>query len=332
MKTFRLIGLAVMAVLMSTSFTACSDDDDDEGGSGSSTLTTPEFADVSAKYEITNGGDIASIELTESGNYVVIKDTYLANTAVNNENKTFVPTPALNTRATAGIIKGTYIKISDTEFILEGFGSIVIEGNTDNAFSLQISEAGEEPYTVSANKTEIEYTDAKSQLLCRTWNIDKVKLQMNVYGMGTKYNETMSANQYIELWEGLINKIKEIEAELDDEEDEDYYEDEEDDYSYLIPTVNPEQIIITRAGSYMVTYEGDQLAISTWGWSNVDAGEFRYSWDYDYLYDPEYSNKCNVTIDGSSFILSEINHEEVDEEEGITYMTVTSTYYCSEAK
>jgi hypothetical protein len=43
----------------------------------------------------------------------------------------------------------------------------------------------------------------------------------------------------------------------------------------------PEQIIFTKAGTYMVTYKGDRLGVATWSWSNEEKGIMNYSWDYN---------------------------------------------------
>lgn len=316
--------LALLAVgFMSYS---CSEDDDNDGGgstgSGSSTLEAPAFESVSAKYEITDGGDIQSIELTESGNYVIVTNDYVPD----NGNGFFAHTRA----GSSGTIFGKFIKISDTEFILEGFGSIVIEGDTNNAFSLQISENGKDPYIVGAEKIEAESNDQMTKKLCRTWDINKVNLKLYVEGK-VRYDATKPASQYKELWKGLIDKIAQISGEYEDEEDDGYYEEEEEDYSDIIPQFNPEQIIFTKAGSYMVTYEGEQLGISTWAWTNSNKGMLRYSHNYDYINDPDYSNACEVSFNKKEMTLFEINAKEVDEDTNKEVMRVTSKYFCSEA-
>jgi hypothetical protein len=320
--------MTVALALFACGFTACSSDDDGDGdgggsGPGTPTLEAPAFESVSAKYEIEGDGSIKSIELTESGNYVIITDEYQSS---------YNDSYFAHTRAggTSGVIFGKFIKISDTEFILEGFGSIVIEGNTNSAFSLQISETGKEPYEVGAEKIEAESSDIMTKALCRTWDIDKVSMTLYVFGR-KMYDRTLPASQYTELWEGLIAKIKEIESEYEDEEDEEYYE-EDDEYDEMIPKFNPEQIIFTKAGSYMTTYEDDQLAISTWTWTNSNQGVFRYSHNYDYIYDPEYSNECNISFDGKSMTLFEVNAHEYDEDEDMEVLKVTSRYFCSEAE
>lgn len=316
----------ILLIFLATGFMSysCSDNDDDNNnGNNSPTLETPVFESISAKYEVINGDNIKSIELTESGNYVVI----LKNFSPSNDNNYF----ALARANSRGVIHGKFIKISDTEFILEGFGSIVIEGDTNNAFSLQISENGKEPYTIEATKIEIESNDLTTQNLCRTWDINNVNLKLYIFGK-LQYDVTKPASQYKELIKGLYDKLEQIMSEFEDDEDDEYYEEEDEGFAEMIPQFNPQQIIFTKTGSYMTIYEEDNLAISTWTWVNSNKGVLRYSHNYDYIYDPEYSNECHVSFDNKEMTMFEVNTKEVDEETNAEMMKVTSTYFCSEAQ
>lgn len=70
-KKLTVLGL-VAAIVLSMAFISCSDSDDDPT-SDVITLETPVYDNVSAKYEIRdNSSDISSIELTASGNYIII--------------------------------------------------------------------------------------------------------------------------------------------------------------------------------------------------------------------------------------------------------------------
>ena len=82
-KSFTMLLIFLATGFMSYS---CSDNDDDNNnGNNSPTLETPIFESISAKYEVINGDNIKSIELTESGNYVVI----LKNFSPSNNNNFF---------------------------------------------------------------------------------------------------------------------------------------------------------------------------------------------------------------------------------------------------
>ena len=64
-KIWSLATMVVMAVAFGVLNSSCSSDGD--GG----TLSEPEYSDVSAKYNIGSSSPYSSIELTESGHYVV---------------------------------------------------------------------------------------------------------------------------------------------------------------------------------------------------------------------------------------------------------------------
>ena len=70
MKKIKLLVIAAALMLTAAGFTACSDDN--EGGIGNINLPTPQYEQVSGKYEITSAGSpYESIELSASGNYIV---------------------------------------------------------------------------------------------------------------------------------------------------------------------------------------------------------------------------------------------------------------------
>lgn len=73
MKKIKLLAMAVAMMFTATCFTACGSDDDGEG-IGNIDLPTPQYEQVSGKYEITQAGSpYESIELGASGNYVVTR-------------------------------------------------------------------------------------------------------------------------------------------------------------------------------------------------------------------------------------------------------------------
>ena len=111
-----IFGILLLAVAM-TGITACSSDDDDTN------FSTPQYESVSAYYEVTShNSDIKSVELTSSGNYIVIRDNASSRQAYFFSRFVIAPDED-ETRATTyqNIIKGRFTKISDTEFELEGF-------------------------------------------------------------------------------------------------------------------------------------------------------------------------------------------------------------------
>lgn len=98
-------------------FSSCSSSDDNDGDGQ---LETPQYAADAAKYEITDeSSEVKSIELTESGQYIVIM-----NNAGRNAKKTvgMHKIPATLSRATSeyvGMYYGNYTKDANGYYILE---------------------------------------------------------------------------------------------------------------------------------------------------------------------------------------------------------------------
>lgn len=325
--------------LFACGFTACSSDDDGDGdgggeGSGESTLGAPQYAEVSARYEIADD-EISAIELTESGEYVITKNYYYyAKTRSGRLASAISQRSPLSTRGyDSGIIHGKYIQISETVFRLEGFGTITIIGSTDNAASLKIEENGKGERTVGAEIREEVAASDQTTWLCRAWKLKKVNAKLTVFGK-EEFNKTVNAENFWDLMYALEDKLEELEEIYGGEDEEyiygegnTYYEDGYEDYEQT-----PDKVIFTKAGSYMVTYKEGGLAISTWTWENIEKGIIRYSWDYDYLYDPEESGICDVWFDKEELTVHEVVSEEIDEDTGRSLVKIEETFYLDEDK
>ena len=207
----KTIIMAIATGLFACGFSACSSDDDgDGGGIGSSDLEAPAYSDASAKYSLSND-NIRSIEFTESGNYIIIKDYYSyapartkASTDVTIQNlKSFIKSGQKSnaqTRASEnnGVIYGKYTKINDTTYSLEGFGTVTIVGSTDNAVTLRISENGKAARTVGAQQEEQTQEDKYTKWLCRTWDFKKINGKLTFMGK-VRLDKTVKAENYNDL-------------------------------------------------------------------------------------------------------------------------------------
>jgi hypothetical protein len=156
---------------------------------------------------------------------------------------------------------------------------------------------------------------------------------MTVFGK-EEFNKTVNAENYLDLMYALEDKLEELEEIYGGEDEEGryregntYYEDGYEDYEQT-----PDKVIFTKAGSYMVTYKEGGLAISTWTWENIEKGIIRYSWDYDYLYDPEESGICDVWFDKEKLTVHEVVAEEIDEDTGKSLLKIEETFYLDEDK
>ena len=305
---FNLVWGVILALVFGTTlFTACSSDSD-----GGTSLSAPKYESTAAKYEIQNtNAAYQSIELTASGDYIITKRGYRYVRPValtTNVVSKFLARPEAGTRATNGnIIYGKYTKISDTEYQLEGFGTIVITGSTDNAVSLQITETGGTPYTLTAAESNQAPESEMTRNLCRTWKIASFRMSL-VLGGQTYLDGEYTYDKY-GLW-NLYNDMKNSGLIAPEDMDEDVptsiddvdIEDEE-----LIEGA-PKRIIFTKAGTYMVEYAGEQLAISTWSWTNEAEGLLAYSWNYDSMHGKG-SGVVKVSFRGNQLAIQEGNLE-----------------------
>lgn len=310
--------LSIAICLTAGLLTSCSDDDNDDGSTQQEiTLDTPEYESVSAKYNIASGG-ISSIELTASGNYVVTMSGAAgvpSSLQQSNMMKSMF-VKAGGTRANDGYIMGKFVKISDTEFILEGFGSIVIDGAADNAFSIQVTPSEGETYTLNAEKAANMSDSEMTKALCRTWNINTVTIKGTFNGKNF-YEGDMPAAQYIQNWDGLnkaFNKL--IESITGEPDDEPLYE----------PELTPEQIIFTKAGSYMIITDDDKLAVFDWEWADESKGTVNYSNNTG-------TNSVSILFNKKEMSLTEVNMDIDESEEGERFqLKIQSVHKCTEMK
>lgn len=309
-------------------FVSCSDDD----GNGGS-LEAPRYEGVSARYDITSAGsDINSIELTSSGNYIIIKNSYSpygASASAEKRTARFVPKwKRVETRAGVDdIIYGKFTKISDTEFDLEGYGKIVVTGAADNATSLEITPIGEKPFTLTAEKVETNLASSQTDKLCRTWTFASIRVSLKV--MGKKiFDKEYPMDKLDNYAKDVIALLKKYNPDFSDE-DAEYIEDEVD---FGAIEDFPSEVIFTKAGTYMVVYTNENLAVARWQWEDEKDNVLRYSWDYDDMYEDYASGYVSVGFRGAQLSIKEAigygYDDEYDEEDG----SVTVTSYLDEVK
>ena len=314
-KVFLALTLIVGAVFV----TSCS----------SGSLDEPEFKSSSALYQATQPDAVlSSVEFTESGNYVVIRNVLSqnapqSNTASNADETKELPTLLLAspwsqpvTRSTTynNIITGKYTKTGDTTYVLEGFGTVTVNASGGNTYSLVITETGSSaPYTLAAARKEQYKGSASTDKLCRTWRIAEMRLEVKVSGQedGVSFNisvdEKVDGGDLAELmmkcYESLIRKTaEEYGGDVPESEVERALADVREEVKRTYPYV--ENMIFTQAGTYMVIYRDNMLAVSTWAWTDNDFKSIRYSWDYNNM-EGAPSGECSVEFDGKKCYLVE---------------------------
>ncbi len=275
-----------MMLSMAGTFASCSDD---------GTLETPAFEAEAAKYEISGSSEYRSIELTESGNYIIIKNG-------NNSRSQKVKVPFLGTRVKPTLtrvsynnnIYGKYTKIGDNTYNLEGFGTVKVLMKEGTAYALEVTPIGGETDTVVASVQNKTPNSDMTNKLCRTWTIEKLYYEYtdeegSYSGTYTKEDVLNSGDYEVGEW--------------------------------------PESVVFTKTGTYMVYYIDQTLAVSTWRWYDESKGLLHYSWDNEF---EEFDEDDLVTIefDGATMMIT----EEYEYESGDWYEKEKMVTYLKEAE
>lgn len=306
-------------------FSACGSDDD------SYTFETPQYENISAKYTATsNASSINSLELTASGNYIIIKNNgYNINSSkVTRElaNNILMNDAVIATTRSASygnIIYGKFTKIDENIYDLEGYGVVTITTTGEEAYKLFIELDNGTTISVGARKQEQYDTSAATDKLCRSWNIAKLGLKVVI--QGRTFNKMVNADELDVLFHSFIEwvcnqagyNINDIPA-----EEREYLEQMVANLVDTYEEVKPLSMIFTKSGSYMVHYANAALGVSTWKWEDENAGLLRYSWNSNDIYDENLSGVVNVSYSGSMLLVAE---ETVQDG-----MTLTLTYGMTE--
>lgn len=263
------------AIVTGGALSSCSDNEDIPE------LPTPKYEADAALYEFNStASGYRSLELTASGEFVMMPDDYdyysLSTTKI-------FQAPQLKSRASYdGIIYGSYTKTGDNTYDLKGYGTLTIESDGKNAYNLTITRNSGSSFTVSAAKKNQLPDSQMTNNLCRTWNFDYFIVRGIVDGKTVIEQKVTQSNRY-----------------------------DDDDYDMIGEW--PTSVIFTKAGSYIVFYEDDTLAISTWSWVNQNNGTLAYSWDYDSMDD---GGKVKVAFPGGNNMTVTESYTDYDDDFG----------------
>lgn len=312
LKVLQAILLAALTSALSACVTINGEPDEPEDIKAPS-LPTPEFSAEAALFEIEDGAsEFNSIELTESGEYIIKSQSLyqLSQRSIADVNVTYGfcnrygflhnRKSNISRASTNGVISGKYVKTGNREYRLDGFGTIKVLDGADGLVDLEITMTSGECVNVGARKREVYNSSPMTTSLCRTWSIDKFSLAYYINGK-------------------LMQQ-----ADFDMSDYKTMYED------WGIDIRTPERILFTQSGSYVVFYDDDTLAVSTWAWEDESVGKARYSWNYEYLYDPRYSGEITIGFSGNKLKITE-SVVDVDEYDGYTEST-DITFYMSEVR
>ena len=289
MKKFKLLAMAAAVMLTATCFTACGDDEG--GGIGNIDLPTPQYEEVSGKYEITSAGSpYESIELSASGNYIVTLNHggnyYNApvNGVAKSSRRSLLDSGKAKglTRATEydGVIYGTFTSLGGNEFALEGFGTIKLGYSGDEVTSIEVTTQDGQTTQYDAKKKPTMNGDNVTNALCRTWRIEKIRDVY--YDKQTGKTDDMTVTP--------------------ENPGEDGYD-------------MPIEVVWSKSGTYLVSYLDGSIGVAEWKWKNRGAGQLYYAWDGDWTGD-----YCTITFDGNRAVIHDKWEDEYGRDESWTYL------------
>lgn len=315
------------------SFTSCSSSSDDDGDNG--TLDPPAYKSVSALYEVTSSGSkYSTIEFTESGNYII---STVASSRVmkdfEDEEFSFTKAPWQDqlTRSTSygNIITGKYT-VDGNKYTLEGFGTITVNTSGSSTVSLEIGETGSQPYTLTAAKKNQKQDSEQTSKLCRSWKVQSIGLKASyVYDKSHTFNfdKTVNGGNLAELmtlfYTDMINWAADIyrqngqsisQAEIDKA-----IESQKKRFYASIKGIDG--LLFSQAGTYMVTYSDETLAIATWSWQDDTSNILQYSWNYQNM-NSNVSGVCAIDFKGSKCIVTEARNDGNTTDAIVTYTLV----------
>lgn len=283
MKKIKLLAMAVAMMFTATCFTACGSDDDGEG-IGNIDLPTPQYEQVSGKYEITQAGSpYESIELGASGNYVVTRSYGGYSLAPKAEGRTRMALLAKRgtTRSTEydGIIYGTFTSLGGGKYDLEGFGTIKLEYSGDNVTGIEVT-TNSTTTNYAAEKAPTMSNDDITNALCRTWKIERIR---DVY------------------YDKETGKTDDITVTPDNPGEEGYD--------------MPVEVLWSKSGTYLVSYLDGSIGLAEWKWRDRSKGTMYYAWDGYWTGD-----YCTITFDGNRAVIHDKWEDEYGSDESWTYL------------
>ena len=296
MKNFKILFILMLSAFMGMQFVSCSSDDDEN-----TDLKTPLYESASAKYKITeSSADIQSIELTASGNYIIVKKYgYYAPGKRSLAYNIFMHREE-STRATAydNIVYGKFVNLGDNKYDLEGWGIVTITQSEGEYVNISIVKDGKEE-VFGARKEEQFKSSTATDNLCRSWEISKMGIAVEIGGR--KFDKMANHDNLKGLFKDYINWLIEQSApgvEVPEEEINELI----NEYINQYNAAKPLYVIFTKSGSYMVHYTNEIIGISTWRWENENENVIRYSWDHS---DINNGGTCDISYSGNMLLVKE---------------------------
>ena len=296
-SSFGAMCLGISLALGVLTFTACSDDDEggDDSGLFEGTLDEAPYESDAVKYIISGNDEFGVIELTASGNYIVLppdapETTTMARATIPAHKtqlfKTVKGNEATSRAVNTSLAKfGTFTKNDNGSFTLTDFGDIQETGEGQ----LEITLVGESPITVNVTKADAAGSDELTKRLNHTWEVVSVHYEVISADGTTLYTETIS--DVADLKEETVKAV-----------------------------------LVTNHNSYFqIEWDNSVDGYGSWTWSDKTNQVFSYEW----LDDPtEPGGKVQVRFSDDTADFSE-EYSSVDEN-GAT-ITMRTTVHCRAA-
>ena len=283
MKKIKLLVIAAAMMLTAAGFTACSDDN--EGGIGNINLPTPQYEQVSGKYEITSAGSpYESIELGASGSYIVTRNYggySLAPKAGGKTRMALLAKRSGTTRSTeyGGVIYGTFTALGGNEYALEGFGTIKLEYTGNDVTGIEVTTNGSTT-AYTAEKAPTMGDDNITSALCRTWKVEKVRDVYFDKETGKESDVTVTPENPGEFGGDMGSEV-----------------------------------MFSKSGTYLISRLDGSLDMAEWKWKDRGAGQLYYAWDGYWTGD-----YATITFDGNRAVVHDKWEDEYGRDESWTYL------------
>lgn len=279
----KLLFINAIAAILSFGFSACSNNEDEDDGDNplmSGQLNDAPYKNEAVKYYILNNDtDIESIELTASGNYIVL----YADDQVSNSGTSFIAkktgifhtnTAQINSRSFNQELSryGDFIKKEDNTYELTNFGNIKII--SDNQLEIKIND-GETIISEVRKETAITENTLNNRLN-HTWKVSSATIQyINADGKIVKTDHFTTPS---ELQEETVQAV-----------------------------------LVTNHGSfYQIEWDNSIADYGLWQWSDTDNQIFKYTWTDEDATEEE-GGFVQVTFKDDTATFHESSTEYLDE-------------------
>lgn len=243
MKKFNSFFMAI-AMVMTVTLIGCSKDDEPDANLWSGTLSEPKYEADAQAWKISNNSMISSIELTASGNYIVVRNGYYNDYAPARSDNRHGKMFRLAKKSRMSLdenIYGNFKKNPDGSFDLEGFGTLTI---ADAGRNLILDLDSGEELSLDATPLPKMESNELNDRFCRTWYLKKEILEI----------QDMSGNILRE---------------------EVYVGEEELSEDFVMA------IVVSKFGTFVqIDWDNTFEDHGTWEWANKKTQTFNYSFGY----------------------------------------------------